>query len=563
MKTAIKSKSAKDKTSTITDIEEEFRCYPCYQTLNGRPAELHERNETCMRLASFYCHCNLPKEEALDRLLKWNDNNINPLDENEVNDVLDSAFNKQYFYCCNDRILKRYCQRGICPAIREFYEDEDTETAHKSFHRLSDGTLAEMLYDPARKPSTFFAVYQDGKIECKDDLLDDWKVIRPFPETQLLQSKTVLLPRTPAEYENEASLIREVQGFIHDYLTVPPLYEAIATYYVLFSWLYDRFTVLPYLRALGDYNSGKSRFLQVIGAAAYKPIFAAGAATPSPIFRLLEMFAGTLILDEADLRFSDESSELIKILNCGYQEGFPVLRTSQESFDVQAFRVFGAKIIATRREFQDKATESRCITCEMGMPPEKHIPLVLTDEFWQRAEQLRNKLLVFRLRKYNTTSYNPALIVPGMETRLNQVITPLLSIIDDENARKDISNFMLDFNKKIVTDRSMTLEYQILEFLELRKDDPEISVSEIADAVNNSGWDVEITPKKVGNIVRKKLQLATVKKRAGYIIIYDEVKMAQLRVKYGLKEATSDDENVAHLPLDTTHIPASGCISPW
>jgi hypothetical protein len=199
----------------------------------------------------------------------------------------------------------------------------------------------------------------------------------------------------------------------------------------------------------------------------------------------------------------------------------------------------------------------------MGMPPEKHIPLVLTDEFWQRAEQLRNKLLVFRLRKYNTTSYNPALIVPGMETRLNQVITPLLSIIDDENARKDISNFMLDFNKKIVTDRSMTLEYQILEFLELRKDDPEISVSEIADAVNNSGWDVEITPKKVGNIVRKKLQLATVKKRAGYIIIYDEVKMAQLRVKYGLKEATSDDENVAHLPLDTTHIPASGCISPW
>ena len=64
-----------------------------------------------------------------------------------------------------------------------------------------------------------------------------------------------------------------------------------------------------------------------VGSLCYKPIFASGASTVSPLFRTLDLFRGTLVIDEGDFRFSDEKAEVIKILNNGNARGFPVPRT--------------------------------------------------------------------------------------------------------------------------------------------------------------------------------------------------------------------------------------------
>jgi hypothetical protein len=70
--------------------------------------------------------------------------------------------------------------------------------------------------------------------------------------------------------------------------------------------------------------------LLIIGSLCYKPIFASGASTVSPIFRILDSFHGTLIVDEGDFRFSDEKAEVVKILNNGNVKGFPVLRSESD-----------------------------------------------------------------------------------------------------------------------------------------------------------------------------------------------------------------------------------------
>jgi hypothetical protein len=57
------------------------------------------------------------------------------------------------------------------------------------------------------------------------------------------------------------------------------LFEQIASYYVLFSWVYDAFNELPYLRVRGNAGSGKTRLLLMVGSLCYKPIFASGAST--------------------------------------------------------------------------------------------------------------------------------------------------------------------------------------------------------------------------------------------------------------------------------------------
>ncbi|MEJ0041958.1 MAG: hypothetical protein WDM81_06980 [Rhizomicrobium sp.] len=103
---------------------------------------------------------------------------------------------------------------------------------------------------------------------------------------------------------------------------------------------------LPYLRLRGEYGTGKTRALMIIGSLCYRGFFASGASTVSPIFHTLNAFGGTLIIDEADLPYSDARVELVKILNNGTVKGMPVLRTivsKDKEFNPYAFKVFGAK----------------------------------------------------------------------------------------------------------------------------------------------------------------------------------------------------------------------------
>ena len=113
-----------------------------------------------------------------------------------------------------------------------------------------------------------------------------------------------------------------IDRYIPRYVTLSREARHLAAGYVLLSWVYDAFSELPYLRFRGDYGTGKTRALLTVGAITYKPFFASGASTVSPIFHTLDTFRGTLIFDEADFRFSDEKAELVKILNNGNAKGF-------------------------------------------------------------------------------------------------------------------------------------------------------------------------------------------------------------------------------------------------
>ena len=249
----------------------------------------------------------------------------------------------------------------------------------------------------------------------------------------LVKNEVVLFPSGPQEYGSEDELLCEIQSFIHRYVDVSPLFEKIASYYVLFSWVYDGFNELPYLRLRGDPGSGKTRFLLTVGSLCYKPIFASGASTVSPLFRIIDAFRGTLIIDEGDFRLSDEKAEIVKILNNGNARGFPVLRSEvspKREFNPTAYSVFGPKLVATRGFFEDRALESRCLTEAMGQQRLRDdVPINLPPVHKEEALQLRNKLLLFRFRNFNKRKPTEELVGRKIEPRLNQVFAPLCSIV--------------------------------------------------------------------------------------------------------------------------------------
>jgi len=418
---------------------------------------------------------------------------------------------------------------------------------------LPDNTIVEMVYNPEKKQSAF-AIWQGEtwSIEPVFTITPEENLVPYSPENNLVKHEVVLFPSGPQEYESEEKLLSEVQAFIHAYVDVSPLFEKIASYYVLFSWVYDGFNELPYLRLRGDPGSGKTRFLLTVGSLCYKPIFASGASTVSPLFRIIDSFRGTLIIDEGDFRLSDERAEIVKILNNGNARGFPVLRsevTPKREFNPTAYTVFGPKLVATRGFFQDRALESRCLTEAMGQQRLRDdVPINLPPAHKEEALALRNKLLLFRFRNFHKGEPTESLVDRSIEPRLNQVFVPLLSIIEDEKARADLQELARKYHSELVADRSLDMEAQVLEIIRdsLARGEERLSVKDITDwFIDRYGTDYErkITSKWIGNIIRKKLLLKTQKSHGVFVIPpSEEPKLASLYERYGISLQESNEQ---------------------
>ena len=421
----------------------------------------------------------------------------------------------------------------------------------------SDGKIAETVYDK-KKQQTQFVIYTNGEINFLDKVKQGGQEIFPLDAKSDIVSKgIVLLPSEPLEYGTEEELIKEIKTFIHKYLDISPMFEQIATYYALFSWVYDRFSEVPYLRAIGDFGSGKSRFLQVIGSICYRPIFTGGATTTAPIFRILDEIRGTLILDEADLRSSDMTQDIIKILNMGYQKGGTVLRMQgKELMEMKAFDVFSPKIIATRETFSDKALESRFLIEEMGRGKlREDIPRRLSDEFWEEALELRNKLLMWRFRNYQKKLIFDEKLIEGVHPRLHQIIIPLLTIIESKEMKESLREFVQKYNIELTADRGLSRESDIILAIfkfEYETNKKEITVGEIAEYVNQDIFDFEekLTPRKIGWYLRAKMQLKPYKTRRGFVLefVRNRERLDFWKERYGITnlDIKGEDVNVAN-----------------
>ncbi|MEX2181886.1 MAG: hypothetical protein WD771_07575 [Gemmatimonadaceae bacterium] len=408
---------------------------------------------------------------------------------------------------------------------------------------LDDGSIVETL-----------AAYPAGDVElvrlghghveqgCILDLPQLGQVRAYSADNNLIAHGVVKFPSGVADYESEMSLIEAVSQFIHRYADLSPAFEEAAAHYVLLTWIYDAFNELPYLRLKGDFGSGKTRCLQTIGALCYKPMFASGASTVSPLFRIIDEFRGTLIMDESDFRLSDERAEIVKILNNGNAKGFPVLRseaTPGKEFNPRAFAVYGPKVIATRRSFEDRALESRCITEEMvGLPPRDDIPLSLPEAFHEGAIALQNQLLMYRVRRRH--EFGPAVVAraPHIEARVAQVFAPLLAVAVDDEARERLHRLAETTSWALKAERGVGVEAQLLDIIaEMRRESVPLGIKEIASRFGvRFGFDFgrPVTPRWVGHQLRTRLGLRAVKSNGSFVIhINEEGRLQALFQRYG------------------------------
>ena len=226
-------------------------------------------------------------------------------------------------------------------------------------------------------------------------------------------------------------LMSEVRDLLHQYLVLPPHVDAVVPLWAQHTYLMDCWDISPFLTTTSPApECGKSTLAAIVGGVSHHTVNSSNA-TAAAIFRLIDKYGPTLILDEADTWFGLRD-ELRGILNSGHKRsGARVIRADGENNEPKVFSTWAPKLIAMIGT-PVPTISSRSILVPMRRKTEKERRPRLKDRVLQATcQRLRRKCLRWALdhRKRLMTA-EPA-ISELLENRTGDNWLPLFAIADE------------------------------------------------------------------------------------------------------------------------------------
>jgi hypothetical protein len=335
--------------------------------------------------------------------------------------------------------------------------------------RLPDGTWVEVV---EKDGTPHLLIYKDGVFKVVKSYETDGVIYRPRP--RLLFA----LPKAPERLEEDPTLWEDTKAFVKEHFDVPDerAYDIIIA---AIAWSYFYRAVAekaanastPYLQFLGPWGSGKTRALDVFRAVAHR---AYQVVNPSEaaIFRMIEVFKPTLVIDEANVF----NPNILAIMAAGYRKGQFVPRADREDpYEVHLYDVFSFIIYATREQIRDDIfSRSVTIYCEKAIRPMAK----LIDE--NRAAELRTRWFAqyLRLRDQVRVTYTE---YESEDGRLQELFSPLLvmaRLLGNPDAEKNIESYGREIEERIrgletASDEAAVVEAIVKVISERPRDAPE------------------------------------------------------------------------------------------
>ena len=296
---------------------------------------------------------------------------------------------------------------------------------------------------------------------------------------------------TSSTVQNKENLqvFNDVKSYFIDHLDVAnELFYDVYACYVLATWRLEDFRVLPYQFFLGPLASGKTRALECFHRLCYRSIMASSVSAAA-IFRILEAWHPTLLLDEAEVYGRENMVEVLALLNSGYRRGQVAIRIEKLEGgcpQIAFFDTFGFKVLAGTDELA-ATLQSRCILTTMSKAV-RHVNLFIDE---QKAQDLRNDLLIYRFKNLGVVQPSDfdASTLNGFfnNSRVIELFVSLLQVAPSEEIRTRLISCMKQITQSRLGEEQTSIEARVFEAImkcETIVDGGKISTQAITTAFN-------------------------------------------------------------------------------
>jgi hypothetical protein len=264
-----------------------------------------------------------------------------------------------------------YARRQVEKAQKERAEETSDDAEIK---RLAD--LNPIQYERERKDAA-------ERLGLRAAILDKLvEAERPTDEGKQGHAVSFPEPELWPEPVNGAALSDSIAEAIRRYVVLSDRSRDATALWILHSYLIDCFPVSPRLAVCSPTKQcGKTTLLDVLGRLVLKPLPTANV-TASAIFRVVEAYRPTLLVDEADT-FLRDNDELRGIINSGHRHGGSVLRAVGDDYEPRAFSTYSPCAIALIGKLPDTLHDRSVVVDLKRRLPSETISPFRTDRVGQ------------------------------------------------------------------------------------------------------------------------------------------------------------------------------------
>lgn len=241
---------------------------------------------------------------------------------------------------------------------------------------------------------------------------------------------TFLQPVVPCDYSVEGAVVlTAICDTIRRFMVLPEHAAEAVALWVMFAHAHDAAEHSPILAIESpEKRCGKTTLLNIISKLVPVP-FPAANITTAAIFRSIEKYKPTLLLDEVET-FIRDKEEMRGVLNSGFtRESAIVVRTVGDAHDPQPFNTWcpkvGALIGKLPETLQDRAI---VLVLRRSLPSEK--PERFTRRHHNELHELRAKATRWAIDNIETLRDVEPSMPNGLGDRAEDAWRPLLAIAD-------------------------------------------------------------------------------------------------------------------------------------
>lgn len=228
-----------------------------------------------------------------------------------------------------------------------------------------------------------------------------------------------------------AALLDELAVLFRGYLVLPAGAETALALWVLHTYAIDAaFIAVLLVLSSAQKRSGKTTTLELLAALARRALLAA-SISPSALFRSIEAYQPTLLVDEADATFRHENEEMRQLLNAGVsRHAAYVVRCVGEDHEPRRFNVFAPKALAAIGRLPDTIEDRAVLIALKRRAPGEAVKRLRRDRLAALTHPLRRLAARWALDHVDALREADPNVPSALNDRAADTWRPLLAIAD-------------------------------------------------------------------------------------------------------------------------------------